>query len=319
MLPVGERKKVGRWKPINAGIVGLMSSLSAGLMRIQLSDPDWLPYLGDASDLWIVADCAGTPNDPFEVLSFLITADDERLEPWFSARTVLRQRYFPGDPPRRFSYKGLNGDALKRKALEPFLAASETIPGVLITLAIDTRIPSLFFKDKRERFELAKAHEMKPVVFERTLRFVHLISCLVAGFSYPGQNILWINDQDSILSNERQADKVAHIWNGILRHYLSHSLGELRFATTVNDPGDLHIEDLASIPDIPAGATLEMLRKHSPGDKVVMAAHTRTNAAMRWLGSRRPPLAKRHARLTRANDPRGETLLEWITFDVTDS
>jgi hypothetical protein len=309
-----EVPKAGRWKSLPVTAVGPMALISDALLRMELFEPGWIPYLGAAKELWIVADCAGSRAEPFEVLSFLITAED-LLGPWLVARNIVRKQYL-GDG-RRISYKKLGSDKIKRRALGPFLDASALIPGVLITIAIDTKLPSMFGVGKTGVSKAAHEHGVKPEVFERLMRTLHFLSLLVGGFSYPGQDVLWLNDEDAILANDEIGERVALLWNDVLRMYLSHSLRQPRFGTTAADPGDRHIEDLAALPDIAAGAVLEVVRSHPMGSTIRLSAGTRANSAMTWLGQREKPLAKRFLKLTVSDDlTRGPMRFDWMKFDT---
>jgi hypothetical protein len=79
-------------------------------------------------------------------------------------------------------------------------------------------------------------------------------------------------------------------------------MGHFRFGTTASDPGDLHIEDLAAVPDLAAGCLSDVLsflsphpqshtieRLYIPIDGGVAA---KTRRVAEWLGGPSRPLVK---------------------------
>jgi hypothetical protein len=55
------------------------------------------------------------------------------------------------------------------------------------------------------------------------------------------------------------------IWANVFGHYLQHDLRHIKCGTTQCDNGSLQIEDLASVPDLAAGALAELLSRYSHG------------------------------------------------------
>ena len=124
----------------------------------------------------------------FEVRSFVIT-NLESLSLWEQNRMHLRKRYLPEG--RRMSYKALN-DGRRSAALLPFLEAANQIPGLLLSIAIDKNLPTIFCS------ELAHSHPLldgwKPAPIERAMRTMHFASLLLRGLSSAGQD-LWVRRQ----------------------------------------------------------------------------------------------------------------------------
>ena len=84
------------------------------------------------------------------------------------------------------------------------------------------------------------------------------MSLFIAGFCKPDQNIYWISDQDMIFANPDKSEDVALLLSALTDMYVKDKLGELRIGTTSLDEGN-HLEDLAAIPDLCAGALSEYL------------------------------------------------------------
>ncbi len=72
------------------------------------------------------------------------------------------------------------------------------------------------------------------------------------------QEVIWITDQDDIAANDRIQASLEQTLQDVARMYLGARLATLHCATTAFDIGSLQIEDLASIPDLVAGAISEV-------------------------------------------------------------
>jgi len=95
--------------------------------------------------------------------------------------------------------------------------------------------------------------------FERALRVSDLLALLLGGMSWPGQDIVWITDNDDIVADIDHHLDLIQVFTNIISKYLPHDLGHLKIGTARSDPGDLQIEDLLSIPDLVGGAVAELL------------------------------------------------------------
>ena len=86
------------------------------------------------------------------------------------------------------------------------------------------------------------------------LRIVHFVSFFVSGLLRPGQNVVWISDEDEIAPNPERVSQVTELFRTVSSHYLKFNMGSFRFGTTALDDGTRSLEDLLSIPDLVAGA-----------------------------------------------------------------
>jgi hypothetical protein len=86
------------------------------------------------------------------------------------------------------------------------------------------------------------------------LRVVHIVSFFLAGLSRAHQNVIWITDEDEIAANDNRMRELTNLFGNISSHYLPHSMGHFRCGTMKSDDGSRQLEDLASIPDLVAGA-----------------------------------------------------------------
>jgi len=157
------------------------------------------------------------------------------------------------------SYKALN-DIHRQRALRPFLAAADSIPGICASLAVAKNIETLFVPDNASvNAELAACLSWNRHLFERALRIVHFVSFFVAGLSLPNQDVLWLSDEDEIAANANRLTLLTKLWANVISNYAVHSLRHLRCGTTKSVGGSCEAEDLAAIPDLAAGAIVDLL------------------------------------------------------------
>jgi hypothetical protein len=159
------------------------------------------------------------------------------------------------------SWKKLTGDARREAAFTPFLEAANRINGLAITLAFN-RDPSFQVPPDgplRLREALALSANWKPRIFENMFRVAYCTAMLIAGLSNPGQNIHWVSDEDPVFANESFESDTTHVLTELLRLFLPHGLGEIRYNTTAHGQEPLLQEDLVAVPDLMCGATCEIM------------------------------------------------------------
>ena len=136
---------------------------------------------------------------------------------------------------------------------------------------------ALFKPDETPRSEEKSfpIDDWAPNVREHLLTIVHFVSFLVSGFSAPGQDLMWITDEDVIAPSDYRLKSLTKLFGDICSHYLSHDLGHMRCGTTRSDTGKRDLEDICAIPDLVAGAASEALTKIDaenlmPSGKIIM-------------------------------------------------
>ena len=80
----------------------------------------------------------------------------------------------------------------------------------------------------------------------------------MARLSAPSQNVMWFTDNDDFVANDQRVVDLTPLFAGIVSSYSEQEMGHFHFGTTRCDNGDLMIEDLASLPDLAAGALSEV-------------------------------------------------------------
>ncbi len=241
--------------------LGFMNVFSRSISNIETRRPGSVPDLRHPGTILIGSDYGGFHREAtYEVLSFIFT-NLERVGIWDAARIKVRgQRLKDG---RRMSYKALN-DRVRRRALDDFLAACNVIPGLLVIVAIDRRIQSIFTKDEHLALgsrEPSFFSGWTPTTIERALRVVHLASIFLRGLSMSGQDVLWVTDEDDVVANEGRLRGFVESFATVSSHYLPHDLRHLRIATTRSDTGRRDLEDLTAVCDLTTGSLQDVLKE----------------------------------------------------------
>ncbi|HEX8987659.1 MAG TPA: hypothetical protein VF816_06835, partial [Rhodocyclaceae bacterium] len=236
----------------------------------------------------------------FEALCFLLV-DADRSGSWLDAQKSLRKQFLPDG--RRLSYKALN-DRHRNAALPRFLDATNLLSGLLVVVLVDKRIETLFKPSGRIESsdpEIPSLAHWAPQVVEKLLRICHLASLFLAGISGANQDVLWITDQDDIAANVERHRELVSTFGRISSHYLSHTLGHLRIATTAADTGKRDIEDFVAIADLAAGAICETLNTYhrlgippAPGVTLPIPSgiETKVLRLMNWFSDSRSSLKR---------------------------
>jgi hypothetical protein len=159
------------------------------------------------------------------------------------------------------SWKKLNSDTRRRAAFIPFLRAANHICGLAIALAFHRDPAFLIPSDDLSRFQhsFRLSPNWKKHQLQHMFRIAYCTAMLVAGLSRPGQDIHWVSDQDSSFANETLENDTVSVFVQLLRFFLPHKLGQVRYGTTARGAEPLLQEDLAAIPDIMCGAACEVL------------------------------------------------------------
>ena len=187
---------------------GFFDELNQALEQFEKAYPMAFPDLRGEQSIYVVSDYGGEHKSArFEAQSFLF-ATSSTASNWIAKRQQIRDLYLRDG--RTMSYKGL-GDQRKRDALIPFLAAADSIDGLLLVVLIDKNVRSIFSRNERQ---LSKLPELKslsnwtPKILEKALRAVNIVGCALNGLGAVGQSIAWISDQDNESSEKRATGRV---------------------------------------------------------------------------------------------------------------
>lgn len=199
------------------------------------------------------------------------------------------------------AYKSLN-DNVRLMALPEFLAAADGVAGLLLSFAVDKAAAHRLGEPHRRETAFGEREPWASRSFRKLTTIGHLAGILVQGLRNDGQNLLWITDEDEIAPNPAKHAEATRVLGHLLTGYCTGPMGHFRFGTTASDPGDLHIEDLAAVPDLAAGCLSDVLSFLSPHPR----SHTvqrlyvpsdggvarKTRRVAEWLGGPSSPLVK---------------------------
>lgn len=246
--------------------------------------------------LLVTCDIGGSQKlQPYETFSFLIL-DLDRNGPWLATRAAFRAQSFTHH--RRMSFKALN-DGLRRRALTPFLRLASLVDGVLVTFAVDKLERPKIGSHDEVREELRAL--WKPAVADRLLWVIYLSVFLISGLSAPGQDLMFIIDEDEVAANVPQLTKLTELFGRAYSNQSGPMMGHIRCGTAKSDDGSLALEDLVAIPDLAAGAVGEFtdaLRRRGAGplsgliQQLPPTLTWKTRIIMPWLSARDQSLTR---------------------------
>jgi len=300
------------WRPLNNSNLGVANTISNVIAQQEWQTPDLLTSIRNGPILMMASDYGSShKTSQYESLSFVI-ADLAACGHWHHLRESVRMRIL--GPRRTMSFKKLMSDSIRAKSLMPFLRAADTIPGLLATFLIDKSVSpflSEHMPNDDSQSQVGELSYWKENSFARLTRIGHLGSMLVACLSSSGQDVLWITDRDEIASNKEKLTEATNVVAHYMCHYLQHDMGNFRFGTTQSDNGSMELEDLASLPDLAAGAMSELMsctikqfgqpygRVHKFLPKSVSK---KTHAILAWIAEKQHPLKRITICVDRAND-----------------
>lgn len=271
-----------------------------------------IPDLTAAPDLLIASDYGGAHAGATHQTYCFLAVDCNTLGAWQKARNVARAGKFE----RRMHYTKLK-DGYRRRLLPHFLDAADQLKGVLATFAVSKALgDELFETDTQDQAIAIPLSQWPPRSRERVLRIASFSSFMIGGLTAQGQNVFWLTDEDEIVANpERRVAFLAIVVSLTTRFFLrGRSMGKLRLTTTEGTgarKGDLFDEDLASIPDLVAGAMAESGIRN-PHDRLkleILNRDDKAGAILRWH-FHRPPIGLQPIALSVDPDPEDHNIAQ---------
>ena len=249
----------GRWRPVAAASRTVFGLLASEFAMLDQKYANSLPDLRDSKTILFGADYSGEDGKaPYVVYSLLMTSI-EAWASWEPNRLQVRRDHFSDS--RRMSFKKLS-DKQRAQALLPILTAADSLNGLVFSLAINKKCPSVFAASPPldlENPQFAAYRKWKPSVLDKAFLVLHLSGLLLAGLAEAGQDLLWFTDEDSIAANDQRVIELTQLFAWITSFYLTFDMGHCRCGTSRCDNGTLQIEDFLAIPDLVAGALSEQL------------------------------------------------------------
>lgn len=231
----------------------------------------------------IYSDYGGESTDSkYYTYSFLVCGWNHSFT-FHQVMNDLRIKYKLDD--KEISFKDLGYGPIKRALNEYLMGLNNFVPGLLLTLAVDKKIKSVFgdvvpeyvLKDIKN----AGFGGWKSQVTEKVMRIVHSVSYLVALLSKDGQKIYWNTDNDSIVANSEQQNNFINLFNSVLTIYTNNKFKNIGLSLPFDEKSTMQL-DFLSCPDLAAGAVEHYFTR-------VNSTHTSTikseaNHILEWLG-----------------------------------
>ena len=249
---------MGIWRPITEERAGYLFGLSDSIAIVEAKNPELLSSVANGTMI-VASDYSGQHKEAkYEAYSFLITTEDT-LNDWLPLLKEYRQKWLPDG--RRISFKKLN-EAVRWRALPHFLDTVAQLGGNLITILVDRRVGSFMLggaSAARECFPDCFPASANCGTIEKMLRLASFVAFILAGLRREDQVSNWISDHDEALDSYEKRDQFAR-----LATYLTFGVTGWRrpadhlFGTTQLSAAPYWSEDLASVPDLAAGAYCQL-------------------------------------------------------------
>jgi hypothetical protein len=255
-----------------------------------------LPDFSDDKSIFVMSDYGGEhPHAVFNTYSFLISSLD-RMSRFKHEMHVLRERHGLNAPFKKFAYKDLAYGPMGR-SLEEFLHISDQhVHGVLVTVSVETSVPSLFGPEKsatqRGLVDLLSANDLGEWgsgEAEKLLRICHPVAMFLALLTHTGQKFLWMSDRDTITDDgsKRTFENSQQVFLHALRMYTDNEYEIYGFAKPFEK--EPFTSDLLSLADFAAGAVQDVLQ-HLKAENV--KDHAGKRQIIKWLGTASTSLQK---------------------------
>ena len=241
----------------------------------------------------IFSDYGGESQDSdYLTYSFLICAW-QHTGTFQQIMSEIRSKHKLGN--KEISFKDFSYGPISR-ALDDYLAALDTVTGLLFTMLAEKNVFALSSRDRIESEHMATElrkqglGSWKGSVVEKLLRICHISAYLVSLLSMEGQKIYWLTDHDSIAPNEDLAKHWLKIFNNLLNHYSHHSFSLVGGSVPFEEK-EIRLLDLLSATDICAGSIEHYFTRMSKGIEDVKVE---ADKVIQWLGYDGLMLKKHH-------------------------
>lgn len=262
-----------------------------------------LPDFSDDKNIMVMSDFGGEHGKAlFNTYSFAFFAQD-KSELFQRGVNHLRERHGYNE----ISYKRLDSGPSSR-ALPDFLElVDQYVHGVIITIAIDKDIPTLFGSNKHEThaFMVKQLEELgfgkwKGPLAEKAARVCHSLAIFSSLLAVDDQVLLWYCDNDAINTDgkHRSFSHLQEMSKVILSMYATQKLNILGFAKSFETKS--YLDDMLSLADLAAGAVQDLL--HMDETAEVIPGGDEKMRVMKWMASKSPFLSKINLLITKQSD-----------------
>ncbi|MBN9494568.1 hypothetical protein J0H33_14665 [bacterium] len=244
------------WQPVVGETFQWARLFNDHAVWLERANRDAFPKLRGTGQFVVFSDFSAHPSGARrDVLSFLFT-NDVFWRRWNTIRGAWRAE--SSLDTRRMKFSNLN-DGKRAAALTSFLATANSLNGLLATFVIDSSVQSLFAQPGQLKADLGFVDDdpLNVKVVERMLRAATIVAAVACGLSDPGQQVLWICDDDDILANEAWQTITSQVAEGIFADASRRPRQLLCLPVSTPLPERLAHEDSCSITDLVVGAVGE--------------------------------------------------------------
>lgn len=278
----------------------------------QLSE---LPDFSEAKSVSVMADFGGEhPGARFKTYSFLFFAAN-LSGPSVEEVSGLRKRHRILQPYSEFRYKRLASGSRSRALPEFLRLVDNLIHGVVITVAVEKQIDSLFGGAKHIEKTLVDLGlgRWKKGAGEKVLRVAHTLAIFASLLVRPDQPIIWYCDNDAINeeAHGRSFEDTQRLFAIALQMYSKQRSAELRSGKSLAERSFL--DDFLSVPDFAAGVVQDLLAGHETGNDVPGGAEKAQ--VMKWMACESKFLSKITIQILKRGD---EILTRKVDFSPVD-
>ncbi|PZW65277.1 hypothetical protein F471_03755 [Pseudomonas sp. URMO17WK12:I1] len=293
-----EYSKINKAGPFNLTVSEGELPYIIHLLNHAMSSVKELPDFSEDDRLAIASDFGGEHKGAgFNTYSFLILAQN-KIFPFKEEVERIRRKHGILDPYSEISFKKLDYGP-RRRALPEFLNAVDTlIHGVLVNVAVERSIDTVFGPTKQavhpfisEELSSRGFGRWNGLAGEKVLRICHSIAYFVALTSYSGQRLLWYCDNDAINENAngRSYTNTQELFANILGGYSKHQFELIGFAKSFAEKS--YLDDLLSISDLAAGITQDILTSHRTGNPNIPGNEDKV-PLLKWMANKSKHLSK---------------------------
>lgn len=285
------------------------------LLAAAIKDLRSLPNLDLSGGVYFISDYAGEHESAgFNTYTFLCIAG-ETAEDFGRAIQNVRKLHGLGSTEIKFQ-KTKHGPT--SRALPNFLQiADQSLHGILITIAIDRALYSVFGSDKAKAkanllsvANKINAGEWDHKRLERMYRIFIPLSLLIDVICHDGQKVLWMSDNDKFTEDNLNSS-FQHAQEHFTRFFKNFSARKLEligFAKPFEEHS--YFTELLSLADLASGMTQEFLHYHFKKPNAVIKEERLPIA--KWLTQDSPILMKKSIVLSKT--PEGGVISTSIDF-----
>ena len=282
------------WRSANPTSVHCIDWISMTLAKLSFEHPNSFPDFSDARRLFLFSDYSSC--NQVALYSFLITSE-KNLALFNSAISSWR---YSQNLNRRFDYKKL-GDRVKSRLLHKFLDHVDAVPALMLTISIDNRIGGLLTGSRfvRDAYKAVIPFDERVPdrIVEQVFRCAAFAAILVNGLCSPGQDLVWMSDDDDMFANDNLAVRVKGIVETIFDRVTTMPMGSMGYTIASKAKSHSGAQDLLSVCDLSCGYYVSHLRE-TP--KLIVPVPRYKDAVLGWWLSRHNlPMRKVYFALSR--------------------